>query len=152
VTRVSLARSNDGNQFGMFLQVYADGTIIDSDGVHHVSEADLKPVTDALAASELYRLRGHCGSPATDFVEQVHLVVYERSLGRLRANSFSYSGNPQGCDHTVRHLHAALDALQSKISRPTVPAPATTVSARPASSDPAPINPSGPTISLTPIN
>ena len=25
--------------------------------------------------------------------------AYERRLGRLQAHSFSYSGNPQGCDH-----------------------------------------------------
>ncbi len=34
VTRVSLGRSDDGSQFAMFLQVYADGTVIDSSGVH----------------------------------------------------------------------------------------------------------------------
>ena len=28
-------------------------------------------------------------------------------LGRLQAHSFSYSGNPQGCDHVIRHLHTA---------------------------------------------
>ncbi len=152
VTRISLARSNEGNQFGMFLQIYADGTIIDSEGTHHVSDADLKPVTDALAASELYRLRGHCGAPATDFVEQVQMIVYERSLGRLRANSFSYSGNPQGCDHSVRHLHAALDALQAKLMRTGVPAAPSSPGPVPS----APVSPapdlSGPTISLTPIN
>ena len=154
VTRISLARSNDGNQFGMFLQVYADGTVIDSDGVHHASDADMKPLTDALAASELYRTKGHCGSPATDFVEQVHVVVYERSLGRLRANSFSYSGNTQGCDHTVKHLHAALDNLQGKFSRMAAPSQATAGPAFPNGTPAAPaaVNPTGPTISLTPIN
>ncbi len=63
----------------------------------------------------LYRLKGHCGAPSTDFVEQVHMVVYERSLGRLRANAFSFSGNPQGCDHAVRHLQTALDGLQARV-------------------------------------
>ena len=78
---------------------------------------------DALQVGDLYRLRGHCGGPATDYVEQVHVVIYERSLGRLRANAFSYSGNPQGCEHAVRHLHAALEGLQTKLSR-SMPAPA----------------------------
>jgi hypothetical protein len=120
VTRVSLARSDDGAQFGMFLQVYADGTVIDGEGVHQVGREGVKPVLDALQASELYRLKGHCGSPPTDFVEQVQMVVYERSLGRLRANAFSFSGNPQGCDHSVRHLQTVLDALQTKLSRPVM--------------------------------
>jgi hypothetical protein len=118
VSRVSLGRSDDGSQFGMFLEVFADGTVIDSDGVHHLGREAVRPVYEALQQGEVYRLRGHCGGPPTDFVEQVHVVVFERSLGRLRANAFSYSGNPQGCDHSVRHLQAALDALQAKISRP----------------------------------
>ena len=81
----------------------------------------LKPLVEALQSGDLYRLKGHCGGPSTDFIEQVHVVVYERSLGRLRANAFSYSGNPQGCDHAVRHLQTTLDALQAKLSR-TIPA------------------------------
>src|SRR5262249_27929028 len=36
VTRVVLGRSDDGKQFGMFLQVFADGTVIDSEGEHHL--------------------------------------------------------------------------------------------------------------------
>jgi hypothetical protein len=150
VTRIALARSSEGNAFGMFLQVFADGTVLDSEGVHHVSPADLKPVSDALQAGDLYRLRGHCGGPPTDFVEQVHVVVYERNLGRLRANAFSYSGNPQGCDHSVRHLHAALEALQTKLSRPAAPANASP--AAPATLQPLPAQGTGPTIPLTPIN
>jgi hypothetical protein len=118
VTRVTLGRSDDGTQFGMFLQVFADGTVVDSEGVHQVGRDGIKPVNEALESSELFRTRGHCGGPPTDFIEQVHVVVYERSFGRLRANSFSFSGNPQGCDHAVRRLQAALDAVQLKLSRP----------------------------------
>jgi hypothetical protein len=118
VTRVSLGRSDDGRQFGMFLQVFADGTVIDSEGVHHAGREAIKDVLGALEQSDLYRVKGHCGAPSTDFVEQVHMVVYERSLGRLRANAFSFSGNPQGCDHAVRHLQTTLDSLQTKLSRP----------------------------------
>jgi hypothetical protein len=118
ITRITLNRSDDGNQFGMFLQIFADGTIIDSEGVHHLGQEALKPIVAAIQSGELYRLKGHCGAPATDSLESVHVIVYERSLGRLRANSFSYSGNPQGCDHGVRHLHATLDSLQARITRP----------------------------------
>lgn len=152
VTRVALTRSNDGNQFGMFLQVYADGTVIDSEGVHHLSQKDLKPITDVLATGDLYRSKGYCGAPATDYVEQVYMVVYERSLGRLKANAFSYSGNPQGCDHAVRHLHTALDGLQAKLSRPASPVANVPAASTPFPASPAPVNTTGSTIPLTPIN
>jgi hypothetical protein len=117
LTRFALGRSNDGGSFGMFMQVFADGTVVDSEGVHHVRAADLKPIVDAVQSGELYRLRGHCGAPSTDFIEYVHVVLYERRFGRLQAHSFSYSGNPQGCDHAIRHLHTAAENLQSKLSR-----------------------------------
>ena len=117
LTRFALGRSNDGSTFGMFLQVFADGTVIDSEGVHRIRAADLRPIVDAVQSGELYRLRGHCGAPSTDFIEYVHVVVYERRFGRLQAHSFSYSGNPQGCDHVIRHLHAVLENLQAKLSR-----------------------------------
>ena len=130
VTRVSLGKSDNGSQFGMFLQVFADGTVIDGEGVHHVSPEALKPVVDAVASGDLGRFKGHCGGPAGDFIESVHVVAYERSYGRLRANSFSYSGNTQGCDHAVHHLQKVLDDLQTKLS-PSAPsaAPAPAVSA-----------------------
>ncbi|HMB03598.1 MAG TPA: hypothetical protein VKP69_07640, partial [Isosphaeraceae bacterium] len=149
VTRVTLNRSNDGNQFGMFLQVFSDGTVIDGEGAHRVGPDALKPVVTALQTGDFARLKGHCGGPATDYVEQVHVVVFERSLGRLRANAFSYSGNPQGCDHSVHHLHAALDALQAKISRPmTATNPGTPAHA----ATPESLSPNGApsTITLTP--
>jgi hypothetical protein len=155
VTRIALGRSNEGGQFGMFLQVFADGTVLDSEGEHHVGRETLRPIVEALQASELYRMRGHCGAPSTDFIEQVHMVVYERSLGRLRANSFSYSGNPQNCDHAVLHLHNALEALQQKISRSATAAAPTSVPAAGAPNTAAPAPPyaaphQGPTITLTP--
>ncbi|AGA25535.1 hypothetical protein [Singulisphaera acidiphila] len=154
LSRISLVRSSDGNQFGMCLQVYADGTVLDNEGTHHLSQTDLKPLVELLESGDLFRAKGHCGAPATDFVEQVHIVAYERSLGRLRANAFSYSGNPQGCDHAVRHLHTVLEGLQAKLSRPAMPAtpvgagvPSTLV----PTGEPAPAG-NGPTISLTPSN
>ena len=117
LTRFALGRSNDGSQFGMFLQVFADGTVIDSEGVHHLRAADLRPIVETVQSGELYRVRGHCGAPSTDFIEYVHVVIYERRLGRLNAHSFSYSGNSQGCDQSIRHLHTILENLQAKLSR-----------------------------------
>jgi hypothetical protein len=134
LTRVALGRSNDGSQFGMFLQVFADGTVIDSEGVHHLRAVDLRPIVETVQAGELYRVRGHCGAPSTDFIENFHVVIYERRLGRLNAHSYSYSGNGQGCDHAVRHLHTVLENVQAKLSRQ----PGTT---NPSGGAPAPIGP-----------
>jgi hypothetical protein len=131
LTRFALGRSNDGGAFGMFLQVFADGTVVDSEGVHHIRPAELKPIANAVQSGEVYRLRGHCGAPSTDFIEYVHIVVYERRFGRLQAHAFSYSGNPQGCDHVIRHLHAALENLQAKLSHAPMPAPTGLIGASP---------------------
>jgi hypothetical protein len=120
LTRLALGRSNDGSQFGMLMQVFADGTVIDSEGVHHLRPADLKPIVDSVQSGDLVRIRGHCGAPATDFIEYVHIVVFERRFGRLSAHSFSYSGNAQGCDHAIHHLHTILEKLQAKLSRQPV--------------------------------
>ena len=79
---IRAGRSNDGSQFGMFLQVFADGTVVDSEGVHHLRAADLRSIVDSVQSGELYRVRGHCGAPSTDFIEYVHVVIYERRLGR----------------------------------------------------------------------
>ncbi len=153
VSRLALVRSNDGNQFGVFLQVFADGTIIDGEGVHRVGRDVLKPLIDVLQEADLSKIKGHCGAPATDYTEYVHLIVFERSFGKLRASSFSYSGNPQGCDHTVHRLHAALDTLQTKISRPptvaTGPVSGTTSSS--GNSAAIPLGPAN-SIPLTPLN
>jgi hypothetical protein len=150
LTRVALGRSNDGSQFGMFLQVFTDGTVIDSEGVHHLRPVDLRPIVETVQSGELYRVRGHCGAPSTDFIENVHVVIYERRLGRLNAHSYSYSGNGQGCDHAVRHLHTVLENVQAKLSRqpgmtnPSGGAPAPIGSApasTPVSSGPSPAGP-----------
>jgi hypothetical protein len=118
LTRVAIGRSNDGSQFAMSLQIFSDGTVIDAEGVHRLRSGELRPVFEAVQSGELYRLRGHCGAPGSDFVEYVHIIVYERRMGRLMAHAFSYSGSPQGCDHSLRHLHTALENLQVKLSRP----------------------------------
>ncbi len=127
VTRISVGKSDGGGQFGMFLEVFADGTVIDGEGIHHISTEALRPLVDALRQGDLYRLKGHCGNPSTDFIVTTHVVVYERSLGKLRATSFSYSGNPHGCDASVHKLHAAIESIQTKLSTPApapTPAPA----------------------------
>ena len=116
LTRMALGRSNDGSQFGMLLQVFSDGTVIDSEGVHRLSASDLRPLVEATQNSELSRVRGHCGTPSNDFIEYVHIVVFERRMGRLQAHSFSYAGNPQGCDNGIRYLHTALENVQAKLS------------------------------------
>jgi hypothetical protein len=154
-TRITLGRSDDGQQFGMFLQVYADGTVVDSEGAHSLGRDAIKGVLETLESGELFRLHGHCGSPPTDFIEDVQMIVYERSFGRLRATSFSFSGNPQGCDHAVRRLQTLLDAIQARISRPAgaaspIPAPlggAAGIGPTPISVTPAATS-SGPTIRL----
>jgi hypothetical protein len=117
VVRAALGRSNDGSQFGMFLQVFADGTVFDSDGVHRLGSGEIRPLYEVIQSGELARLRGHCGTPSTDYVEHVQVVVFERRMGRMLAHSFSYGGNPQGCDNGIRRLHAALENIQAKLSR-----------------------------------
>jgi hypothetical protein len=130
LTRFALGRSNDGSQFAMALQIFSDGTVIDSEGVHRLRAADLRPIFESVQSGELDRLRGHCGAPGTDYIEYVHIIVFERRMGRLMAHAFSYSGNPQGCDHAVRHLHIALENLQQKLSRqPATGKPAASVPA-----------------------
>ncbi|MEO6810260.1 MAG: hypothetical protein ABI353_14185 [Isosphaeraceae bacterium] len=142
LTRVALGRTDDGKQFGMFLQIYADGTVIDSEGVHRVNADALRPLVHAIQSADVSRLKGHCGGPPTDFIEAAYIVVYDRALGRLRANTFSYSGNAQGCDASIQQLHAAVDAIQTKL---------TPVSASPAVSTNTPFSVStpGPPISLS---
>ena len=130
LTRVTLGRSSEGSPFAVFLQVYADGTVIDGEGVHQVGRDGVRPVVEALSGGDLFRLKGHCGSPPTDSLEEVQMVVYERVLGRLRANAFSFSANTQGCDHAVRHVQTLLENLQVRLSRPSPsPSPASTIAA-----------------------
>ena len=147
VTRISIGRSDNGSQFAMFMEVFADGTVIDGEGVHQVSPSALKPVVDAVASGEFAKLKGHCGGPAGDFIENVQVVVFDRSLGRLRASAFSYSGNPQGCDHAVHHLQKVLDELQTKLSSATPASP--TVGAAPTSAPAPAIGLSSPPLPLT---
>lgn len=165
LTRISIGRSDDGQHFGMFLQVFADGTVLDSMGVHHVGPEALRPLVEALRKADVGRLQGHCGGPPTDFIEQVHLTVYDQNRGRLQANHFSFSGNPAGCDPAIRTLQAAIDAFQARLSGPPLTAASPTPPAAHApgmgAGDSAPTPPLAPPtapdttakpITLTPIN
>jgi hypothetical protein len=166
----------------MFLQVFSDGTVIDSEGVHRLGPADLRPLVELIQSGELGRLRGHCGTPSSDFIEHVQMIAFERRMGRLQAHSFSYSGNPQGCDEAVRRLHAIVENIQARVSRPASasptasapadaplsgtspaqnpgplpPPPASAVSettpALPALNNPSAPAAAGPVIPLTPLN
>jgi hypothetical protein len=158
LTRVSIGRSDDGQRFGMFIQVYADGTVLSTEGIDHVGAEVLRPLVEALRAADLGREREHCGGPPTDFIEQVRLTVYDQNRGRLIANQLSFSGNTQGCDPAIRNLQAAIDAVQARVSTP-VSAPTTPAvspglaplgDAAPPALAPAPA--SGPSLSLTPYN
>jgi hypothetical protein len=154
LVKAAILRSDDGKTFGEFLQVFADGTAIDAEGVHHAGRAELRALIDALQDADASRLRGHCGGPPTDFVEQVHLTVFDRSFGRLRANHFSYSGNLQGCSPEVRTIQAAVNAFHDKLRSPmpaptSSPAPAPTPASGPAlapptnAAPPIPLSPGG---------
>jgi hypothetical protein len=150
LTRMALGRSNDGARFGMFMQVYADGTVIDSEGVHRLSPADVKPLADLVASGDLGRNRGHCGAPSGDYIEEIHVVVFERRLGRLTAQPFSYSGNPQGCDPSVRQLHAVVDNIQLRLGGQPAAAVATAVDAPAAAPVLAPVDLGAPALEAVP--
>ncbi|MFM7592491.1 MAG: hypothetical protein ACKO85_11915 [Isosphaeraceae bacterium] len=111
LTRVGIGRADSGSTFGLFLQVYADGTVIDSEGVHRLPTSQIRQVVNVIRGHDFSRIKGHCGLPSADFVENVQMIVYDRSLGRLRAHAFSYAGNPEGCDPSVGHLHKAVEDL-----------------------------------------
>lgn len=122
LTRVQLGRSDDGHTFGMFLQIYADGTVIDTEGVHQVGADVMRPLVESLRAADVGRIKGHCGGPPVDFVQQVLLTVYDQNRGRLQANHFTYSGNPQGCDPSIKRLQDAIDAVQARLAGPAASA------------------------------
>ncbi len=150
LTRFALGRSNDGSQFAMFMEIFADGTVLDSEGVHHVRQADLQPVLEAIQSSDFSRIRGHSGAPPTDFIDNVQIIVFDRRLGRLTAHPFSYSGNPQGTDNAIRHLHMALEGLQLKLSRQNTAPIANAIPGGPAPA-PALLNPAAqPALPLIP--
>lgn len=111
LTRVGIGRADSGSTFGLFLQIYADGTVIDSEGVHRLPTSQIRQIVNVIRGHDFSRIKGHCGKPSADFVENVQMIVYDRSLGRLRAHAFSYAGNPEGCDPSVAHLHKAVEDL-----------------------------------------
>jgi hypothetical protein len=145
LTRIALARSDHGSRFGMFLQVFRDGTVLDSEGVHRVGPDVIRGLSQAIVSGDLLRRGGHCGGPSTDFIEQYHVTVYERSGRTLRASTFTYTPNMQGsCDSSVERLHQALEALVLKIAPQPAAAAASTTTAPPR------IEPVSPPPSLAP--
>lgn len=116
LTRVGVARSDNGAQFALFLHVFADGTVVDAEGVHRVPPDLVRAVSRAIYDGDLLRRRGHCGAPSTDYVEQFHVTTFERSGRNLKANTFSYTSNPQGCDPSVGRLHQAVEAIVLKLA------------------------------------
>ena len=85
LTRMALGRSNDGSQFGMLLQVFADGTVIDSEGVHRLSDSDLRPLVEATQNSELAAR----SRPLRNALQRLHRI---RSYRHLRAPYGTPSG------------------------------------------------------------
>ena len=76
LTRFALGRSNDGSQFGMFLQVFADGTVDRLRRSAPPSPADLKPIVELVQSGELYRLT----RPLRRAVDGFHRVRARRGL------------------------------------------------------------------------
>jgi hypothetical protein len=140
LTRIQLGRSDDGHMFGMFLQIHADGTVIDTEGVHKVGADVMRPLVEALRAGDVGKIKGHCGGPPIDFIQQVMITVYDPNRGRLQANTFSFSGNPQGCDPAIGKIQAAIDAVQAKISPPVNASGSTDVPLTPLADSSAPLS------------
>ena len=135
LTRVGIGKSDSGSKFALFVQIYADGTVIDSEGVHRVPVSQIKQILAVIRGHDFSKIRGHCGQPSADFIENVQMVVYDRSMGRLRAHAFSYAGSPEGCDPSVAHLHKAVEELIMQMATGR-PADSFTTTAAPASAIP----------------
>lgn len=125
VTRLAVGRATDGSTFGLFLQVYADGTVMDSAGLHHADPARLGAVRDALAALPLDGLDHHYPGPAAGDLEVIQLIVYRRSKGKIQAVPVSYSGEPSGAPEEVRRLNEALEDFEIHLAGGPVDAPTT---------------------------
>ena len=100
----------------MFLQIFADGTVIDSEGVHRSRSAELRPIAEPSRIGELGRLRGHCGTPSSDFIEEVHVIVYERRLGRLSRTRSRTPATPRAAITGSANLHTVIENIQAKLS------------------------------------
>jgi hypothetical protein len=141
LTRVGFARSDNGAQFALFLQVFADGTVVDAEGVHRVPADLVQALSRAIVDGDLLRRRGHCGAASTDYVEQFHVTTFERSGRTLKANTFSYTSNPQGCDPSVGRMHQAVEAIVLKLASGGTTTPAAPSVGGVAGSTAAPANP-----------
>ena len=61
VTRISIGRTDDGKQFCMFVQIFADGTVLDSDGVHRVGPSTCGPSPRSSSRANWPSSRGTAG-------------------------------------------------------------------------------------------
>ena len=115
---------DDGKPFCMFIEVFADGTVLDSEGVHRVG-AGQPPADRPGASSRASWLSSRVTAAVRRRISssRCRSSTYDRYRGRLRATPFAFSGNPQGCDPAVKQLNDAIDAIQTKLAGPPVSAP-----------------------------
>jgi hypothetical protein len=116
VTRFAVGRATDGSTFGLFMHIYADGTVMDSSGLHNADPTKLEALRDVLSTLPLNALELHYPGPAAGDLEVIQVVVYQRSKGKIRAVPFSYSGDPSEAPPEIRRLHAALESFQMQFA------------------------------------
>lgn len=116
VSRFAVGRATDGSTFGVFLHLYADGTVMDSSGLHHSDPGQLEILRGVLEDLPLDELDHHYPGAAAGDLEVIQMIVYQRSKGRIRAVSFSYSGDPGDAPPAIRRLHSALESFQMHLA------------------------------------
>ncbi len=113
LSQVLIGRSEQGERFGTFLQVFEDGTVLDARGVHQVDPRALQPLAKAIeGVLDSWNLE-HCGGVSHGMIDQIHVVLYQRGFGRLRARALSYSGNLDGCDTRIARLHRSIETFRA---------------------------------------
>lgn len=153
LTRVSLIRGDKGQRFGVFLQIYTDGTVLDSQGIHRLQRSEMAPIIQAIQACDVTRRPAHCGGQSSDYLEAVQFVIHDRSSGKLRAHAFSCSGDIRTCDQGLQRLQMVLDELMTKFSGGPSP-DAGAVGPGPVASGPIVSTPAGggPSLPIAPAN
>ena len=133
LTRVMIGRSDNGSQFGMFLQVFADGTVLDGEGTHHVGREVLRPLIEAIQSTDAYAPEGPLRRPA-DGLHRAGPRRRLRPLARQAPRQFLLvfrqpAGlRPRHQDPASRHRRLPGEARRQRLSpfdrRPTPPRPA----------------------------
>jgi hypothetical protein len=129
LSRFAIGRASDGQTFGLFMHIFADGTVMDSNGLHHSDPAAFERLKDTLRETPLEQLERHTEGTASDYLEVVYLVAYQRAGTKLRAVPLSHAGNTSTAPPSLQRLHAALEAFQAHISSPVPGTPAAAMSA-----------------------